>query len=156
MDALLGKITDITEGAAGDSLEIRFKEAGVLPRRTRAPEWLKDQVLTVRRHAPDPREVGNPGDSVVLTPAESARWLCPLAVSPGVAYGELPPTLHLRSRALVEGRYAAGVPASGPTGNGDPARGVREGKAGGRRSPRPRFSLPDRACRSPSRSRVTG
>jgi hypothetical protein len=98
MDALLGKITDITgpKDAAGASLEVRFKAACVLPRRTPVPEWLKDQVLTVRRDARDPREIGGPGDSVVLTPSESARWLYPLAVTPGVAYGELPPALQLR------------------------------------------------------------
>jgi hypothetical protein len=59
------------------------------------PDWLQDQVLVIERDVVDRREVGNPGDSIVLTPAESARWLYPLAIRPAVAYGELPPTLQL-------------------------------------------------------------
>jgi hypothetical protein len=102
MNALLGKITHINqpEGtAAGNGagpLEVKFKPACVLPRRNAVPEWLKDQSLTLRRAVPDPRELGEPGDSLVLTPVESAHWLYPLSVTPAVAYGRLPETLQLR------------------------------------------------------------
>ncbi len=109
MQALLGKITNITspgETSAGGaptradarSLEVKFKAACVLPQRTKIPEWLKDQVLTLQRAVRDPREVGEPGDSLVLTPNESARWLSPLTVSPTILSGELPPTLQVRLR----------------------------------------------------------
>ena len=77
MDALLGKITQLAPSAEAPSaapgahaLEIKFKPACLMPRRTKVPEWLKDQTLTLRREVPDPREVGAPGDSLVLTPVE--------------------------------------------------------------------------------------
>src|SRR5947209_5556152 len=105
MQALLGKITDIRKPDNSDGaptavglLEVRFKAACVLPQRTRVPEWLKDPVLTVRRDALDAREIGEPGDSLILTPAESARWLSPLTVAPEVAYGKMPETLRLHLR----------------------------------------------------------
>jgi hypothetical protein len=101
MDALLGKITQIDRkdtGGSAATLEVRFKPAGVLPQRAPAPEWLKDQVLKLERAVPDPREVGDPGDSVVLTPEESLRWLAPLTVTPNVVYGKLPATLQLHLR----------------------------------------------------------
>ena len=63
MDALLGKITHInrpsetTDTPSGtSSLEVKFKPACLFPARTRVPEWLKDQTLTIHRDAPDPRE----------------------------------------------------------------------------------------------------
>jgi hypothetical protein len=79
-------------------LEIKFKAACVLPQRTSIPEWLKDQVLTLRRAVPDPREIGEPGDSLVLTPEESAEWLCPLTVTPGFVYCTVPAALQVRLR----------------------------------------------------------
>src|SRR4026209_1047942 len=103
MDALLGKITHInrpsetTDTSSGtSSLEVKFKPACLFPARTKVPEWLKDQTLTIRRNAPDPRELGEPGDSLLLTPRESERCLCPLAVTPAVAHGKLPETLQRR------------------------------------------------------------
>jgi hypothetical protein len=105
MDALLGKITQLAPPAEAPSaapgahaLEIKFKPACLMPRRTKVPEWLKDQTLTLRREVPDPRELGGPGDSLVLTPVESERWLYPLTVTPEVDYGKLPDTLQLRLR----------------------------------------------------------
>lgn len=103
MDALLGKITHITRpdqkpesGSAAAALEVKFKPACVLPARAKVPEWLKDQVLTIRREVLDAREIGEPGDSLMLTPVESAPWLSPLVVTPGVTYGELPRSLQIR------------------------------------------------------------
>jgi hypothetical protein len=105
MQAILGKITHITPKScdtaprhAATRLEIKFKPACVLPQRTKVPEWLKDQTLTLERDVVDAREIGNPGDSLVLTPAESARWLTPLVVTPGVTYGELPQRLAIELR----------------------------------------------------------
>jgi hypothetical protein len=107
MQALLGKITAVKpsegqqkghpeNGRSAHHLEIGFKAACVLPARARVPEWLKDQTLTLDREVIDPREIGHAGDSLVLTPAESERWLFPLTVEPAVAYGEVPPFLTLR------------------------------------------------------------
>jgi hypothetical protein len=105
MHALLGKITEVTPTPATAGLgnnstrwTIRFKAACVMPERTRVPEWLKDPVLTIEREVADPRELGHPGATLLLTPAESARWLHPLAVAPTVTYGELPRTLQLHLR----------------------------------------------------------
>jgi hypothetical protein len=105
MDALLGKITTIArssetpESASGPvSLEVKFKAACLLPQRTKVPEWLKDQTLTLKREVPDPREAGEPGDTVLLSPVESERWLAPLTVTPTAAYGKLPDTLQIRLR----------------------------------------------------------
>ena len=42
--------------------------------------------------------MGGVGDSIVLTPRESAKWLFPLAVQPDVAYGRLPTSLKLTLR----------------------------------------------------------
>lgn len=47
------------------------------------------------REVADPREVGSPGDSVLLTPDESAPLLCPLQVTPALVRGALPETLTL-------------------------------------------------------------
>lgn len=99
MRALLGKITKVTgQEGTPSAFEIGFKTACVLPERGKVPEWLADQTLTVRRSAPDPREIGGPGDTLVLTPEESAFWLYPLAVSPEAAYGALPDAFTLALR----------------------------------------------------------
>jgi hypothetical protein len=105
MHALLGKITEIAPTPASVGLgngaprwTIRFKAACVMPERARVPEWLKEPILTIEREVADPRELGHPGDSILLTPAESARWLRPLAVTPTVAYGRPPRTLQLHLR----------------------------------------------------------
>lgn len=99
MHALLGKITHvdpIENGSAGlPRWRVRFKAACVLPHRTPVPEWLKDQTLTLERAAADPREVGGSGDSIVLSPAESALWLAPLVVTPTIAYGAPPEMLRI-------------------------------------------------------------
>jgi hypothetical protein len=115
MQALLGKITGVSrpssegepassgaghlpliDGGASRALEVKFKAACVLPQRGQVPEWLKDQVLTIQRTVADPREIGEAGDSLVLTPTESDRWLSPLSVTPSVVSGALPPTLQIR------------------------------------------------------------
>ncbi len=98
MNALLGKITEIKKLEGSGALDVRFKAACVLPNRTKVPEWLNDQVLTIARDVPDAREVGYPGDSIVLTTEESARWLYPLTVTPDVSHGEIPEALQLRLR----------------------------------------------------------
>ena len=97
MYSLLGKIVDITAKSESEPghLEIKFKPACIMPRRTEVPEWLKDQTLLIERTVGDPREVGYPGDSIILTPLESKKWLYPLTVSPDVAYGELPKSIHI-------------------------------------------------------------
>lgn len=97
MQALLGKIVSITkkDEPAGSRFEIGFKATCTLPKRTTVPEWLKDQVLKIEREVADPREIGDPGDSIVLLPDESAKWLYPLTVTPAIAYGRLPESIHL-------------------------------------------------------------
>lgn len=95
----MGKIVSITASEAGPGcLEISFKPACIMPRRTGVPEWLKDQTLKVERVAADPREAGYPGDSIILTPSESAKWLYPLTLTPDVAYGELPKKIRIELR----------------------------------------------------------
>ncbi|MDO8585683.1 MAG: hypothetical protein Q7T82_01460 [Armatimonadota bacterium] len=100
MFGLLGKIVKIEkkEESGLSRFEVSFKAACTLPTRAAVPEWLKDQVLKIDREVVDPRELGNPGDSIVLTPSESARWLYPLTVAPQTAYGELPETLRIDLR----------------------------------------------------------
>jgi hypothetical protein len=108
MQALLGKIVrtelDAATEAEPDGTErpsafkIEFKPVCVLPRRTEVPEWLKEATLTIKRAAPDPREIGRPGDSLVCGVAESEPWLNPLTVHPAVTSGELPPKLTARLR----------------------------------------------------------
>jgi hypothetical protein len=85
-------------GSAATTRQVRFKPACLMPERKPIPEWLKDQTLTVTREVADPRELGHPGDSIVLTPAESERWLYPLTATPNIAYGALPPTVQIRLR----------------------------------------------------------
>ena len=104
MQALLGKIVAITPlgeamvaGRAGTRVEISFKGACVLPERVTIPEWLKDQTLKVTREVCDVREVGYPGDSLVLTVAESARWLFPIAFTP-VYFAAMPAQLEIALR----------------------------------------------------------
>ncbi|MGD2175001.1 MAG: hypothetical protein PVJ27_06325, partial [Candidatus Brocadiaceae bacterium] len=105
MRSLLGKITDLKKrGKRGSGsgtlrrLEVSFKAACVMPGRTKPPEWLKDQKLKVTREVADLREVGGVGDSIVLTPSESARWLYPLSAEPDTSYGEAPAKLELSLR----------------------------------------------------------
>lgn len=111
MQALLGKISRIehieaeqkTENgqaangqAAGAHLKIGFKAACLLPEHKAVPEWLKDAALTIERTVFDAREIGGPGDSVVLTTEESAPLLRPLSVAPDVARDQIPDALQLR------------------------------------------------------------
>jgi len=101
MRSLLGRITHIEPRESRGpetALSVRFKPACVMPKRSAVPEWLRDQSLSVERSVVDPREVGRPGDSVLLSPAESAPWLEPLVVTPAVAYGALPATLQIALR----------------------------------------------------------
>ena len=105
MNALLGKITKVRESRGSSRpgerlhrLAVSFKPVCIMPSRTKAPQWLKDQELKVTRRVADVREIGNVGDSLVLTPGESSRWLFPLEVEPVVAYGALPPRLTLTLR----------------------------------------------------------
>lgn len=100
MNALLGRVVSVMqkENAAVGIMEISFKPACVLPYRTAIPEWLKDQTLKIEREVVDPREIGNPGDSLVLTPTESAKWLYPLQLTPDVVYGEIPKSIRIDLR----------------------------------------------------------
>jgi hypothetical protein len=100
MQALIGKITkrtikEPTSPSASTTFEIGFKPVAVLPHRTKPPEWLNDQTLTVERTVPDPREIGACGESIVLTAQESRKWLEPLRVSPAITYGAPPARLKL-------------------------------------------------------------
>ncbi len=101
MKAILGKITNVAAAAdnAADRptrLDVSFSPVCVLPSRSDVPEWLAGQTLTIRREVTDPREVGDVGDSIVLTPAESAVWLGPLRVEPPIVLGQVPETLRLK------------------------------------------------------------
>lgn len=98
MRALLGKITNIVKNEETGLFDIKFRALCTLPDRDVPPEWLKDQTLTIDRPILDERELGRPGDSIVLTPEESARWLNPLVVEPDIVYGKLPDKLRLRLR----------------------------------------------------------
>ncbi len=100
MQALLGRITCVTPNEeSGPGIHtISFKPICVLPKRTAIPEWLKDQTLKIERKVVDLREVGGPGDSIVLVPEESEKWLYPLTVTPDTAYRELPEKLRLDLR----------------------------------------------------------
>ena len=105
MNALLGKIAKVRESTARRGtrrrlhrLDVSFKPACVMPARKAVPAWLKDQTLTVARTVADPREVGGVGDSIVLTPAESADWLFPLRIEPPVARGRVPARLEVSLR----------------------------------------------------------
>lgn len=100
MNALLGKIVSITpkENAPADNMEISFKPLCVLPTRMVIPEWLKDQTLKIEREVQDSREIGHPGDSIVLTPAESDKWLYPMQLTPDVVYGEVPKSIRIDLR----------------------------------------------------------
>jgi hypothetical protein len=66
MNAILGKIQSVDKSAASEPpehhFEIKFSPRCVLPERTKVPEWLKDQTLSVTRNVMDPREIGGPGD----------------------------------------------------------------------------------------------
>jgi hypothetical protein len=106
MQAILGSITRIEEGeadaaAASDDpahpkpLKVSFKPRCILPERQAIPEWLKDATLTVTRAVPDPREVGNEGDCIVLSVVESRMYLAPLTVTPDIQTGAMPETLRL-------------------------------------------------------------
>jgi len=96
MEAILGKITGVS-ARAGGRYAISFMPACLLPERVAPPTWLQGTELTIEREVADPRELGGPGDSCVLTPAESLRWLNPLTITPEVSYGRVPEklTIHL-------------------------------------------------------------
>ena len=104
MNALLGKITKVRKSTPSARkpgtcrMEVWFKPACIMPGRSKVPEWVSDQVLKVTRKVADPREVGSVGDSIVLTPGESANWLFPLVVEPAVVYGKLPARIRLTLR----------------------------------------------------------
>jgi len=111
MNALLGKITKVRKLAGRKTtpdglrrLEVSFKPVCVMPSRLKAPAWLKDEQLKVTHEVADAREVGGVGDSIVLTPGESARWLRPLAVDPPVARGAVPSRIRLTLRWWKKGR----------------------------------------------------
>ncbi len=100
MNSILGKITKIKElkkstGSIGHTLEVSFKPACIMPSRKKIPEWIKDQELKVTRKVIDPREIGNAGDSIVLTPDEASSYLFPLEVKPIVTYGKLPKKIDI-------------------------------------------------------------
>ena len=96
MKALLGKITNVTATDSATRLDVSFTPVCVLPGRSDVPEWLAGQTLTIGREVTDPREVGDVGDSIVLTPAESTVWLTPLRVEPPIAWSEVPETVRVK------------------------------------------------------------
>jgi hypothetical protein len=101
MQGMLGKIVSIAdEGAADDGRRYRveFKPVSLLLSRVKPPEWLKDQTLSVTRATPDPREIGRPGESIVLSVSEADAWLKPLVVSPEIAHDALPGAVDVRLR----------------------------------------------------------
>jgi len=111
MNALLGNITKVRKrrdrGRCANglgALEVTFRPVCTMPARLRPPEWLKDQELKVVRRVADTREVGGVGDSIVLSPAESARWLFPLEVTPPVVHGHVPRRLDVRLRWWKESK----------------------------------------------------
>ena len=124
-----------------------------MPRRTKVPEWLKDQTLTLRREVRDLREAGGPGDSLVLTPVESEQWLYPLTVTPDVAYGKLPGTLQLRLRWWKDEK----LPEWTVKANGRSLSGqfTKEGEAGVATVETKTFFDFDPVCPSPSKSPST-
>lgn len=94
MEAILGTIIGVA-ARGGGRFAVSFAPACLLPERDALPSWLEGAELTVEREAADPRELGGPGDSFVLTPAESRRWLNPLTISPEVSYGRVPEKLAI-------------------------------------------------------------
>ena len=96
MLGLLGKITAGKAKIADPQAQaVSFRPVSVLPLRTPVPEWLKDRILTVARSIGDARELGGPGDSIVIGAAEAARWLRPLTVSPAIIEGDPPEVLRV-------------------------------------------------------------
>jgi hypothetical protein len=99
MLALLGKIISIikieTSETTLNRYEIKFKAACMLPSRSAAPEWLKDQILSITRDVCDLREIGHPGDSIVLSSEESIKWLNPLNVIPNIISGVIPDSIRI-------------------------------------------------------------
>lgn len=95
MNTILGRIHSVTckskktasSKNSQQDVEIKFTPRCILPERTKVPQWLNDQTLSLTRTVKDLREIGEPGDSIVLTPAESSKWLTPLAVSPSIHFG---------------------------------------------------------------------
>jgi hypothetical protein len=101
VNAILGCIESVDCRALEDGAyraDIRLKPRCVMPERKQIPEWLKGQVITVTRVVPDPREVGAPGDSIVLTPSESSKYLLPLVVTPPLLRGSLRGQIHVALR----------------------------------------------------------
>ena len=94
MEAILGKIIDVAERGEG-RFAVSFVPACLLPERETLPTWLQGAELAVEREVADPRELGGAGDSFVLTPAESLRWLNPLTITPEISYGRVPEKLTL-------------------------------------------------------------
>lgn len=96
MQGLLGKITLVEKTESSDEYRVTFKPEAVLPSRSAAPEWLKDQSLTLTRRVVDAREAGQAGDGIVIPAAEAAKWLAPLTVSPETVYAAAPGSISVR------------------------------------------------------------
>jgi hypothetical protein len=79
--AILGRIVAVTRAGAG-TLVVRVAPMCLLPERAPVPRELREVEITVVRMVADPREIGQPGDSLVLSAAESRPWLPPLPVVP--------------------------------------------------------------------------
>lgn len=103
MDALLGKITEITQvreaGPRGLArFSVRFRPVCLIPTRAPVPEHLRHVELSAVREVADLREIGRQGDSFVTTPAEAAPWLYPLTAEPAVTHGQFPKALTVSLR----------------------------------------------------------
>ncbi|HEY3331895.1 MAG TPA: hypothetical protein VGK19_17825 [Capsulimonadaceae bacterium] len=89
MNAIIGRIERATllapvPESTLTSCVISLAPVAVLPDLRPLPDWLKDQKVTVTRTVADMREIGGAGDSIVLTVAESARYLTPLTAMPEI------------------------------------------------------------------------
>ncbi len=78
MHALLGKIIEVVSD--GSHHKVTFEPLCTLPDHKAPPAHLKDQKLSIERETPDPREIGERGDSIALTVKESLVFLRPLTL----------------------------------------------------------------------------
>lgn len=114
MNSLLGVIREITTNETqptsmqSDGLRavtVKLKPRCVLPKRDAVPEWLKEATVTIQRDVADMREIGVPGDSIVLTVAESQKYLRPLIAEPMLTQtGDLPEAVTLTLRWWKEAK----------------------------------------------------
>ncbi|MHC4563347.1 MAG: hypothetical protein ACYS8X_11305 [Planctomycetota bacterium] len=102
MKTILGRITkveashDVSAGRPPVQLDVTFEPVCIMPDRAEAPAWLKGKSLSTRRYVADPREVGDVGDSIIMTPEESAAWLQPFRIEPAIVCGRAPADIRVK------------------------------------------------------------